>query len=210
MISLKINNSDLERVLIRMPDLVKVEVGDALDHASRSFLKTFAERRLNAPVWHKSTPSQGTVKNRAGFFKGFKRLFSFPGTEKGMGVSVFTPSKLAQKQEEGASTSKAEGIPVPLSFAGEATMTSKGRVKKSLQNLERSRTIRPIKFKGQVYLTRVFKGSKRVMPLFVMKKQVDLKPRLEFYQTFRDMQPSLYQIIAKRLIKGIVRAWENG
>lgn len=206
MLKMEIDTKDLERVLVRMPPALKEEMGDGLDHASRKFLKVFAQRRLSAPPWHESTPAQGVVKNRAGFFRGFKRIFSFSGTQSGMGVTILTDSKLAAAMESGQTISG--GVPVPLSARGREVLTAKGRIKKSLWNLKRRRNIRPIKFKGQVYLTKV--TGREVLPLFVIKPQVKVDPHLEFYGTFNAMRSELYTILAKSFIKGVRKATENG
>lgn len=212
MLKMQVDTKDLQRLLARMPAVMKEEVGDGLDHASRKLLQVFAQRRLSALAWHQSSASQGVVKNRGGFFRGFKRIFSFSSSQGGMGVTVFTPSKLAKAQEEGFTAGGGQGVPVPLSAAASEVMTAKGRVKKSLWNLDRKKNIRPIKFKGQVYLTKVFKGpmEREVQPLFVIKPQVKVEPHLGYYDTFESMKPQLFQILAKSIIKGVKRASENG
>lgn len=212
MLKVQIDAKDLQRVMQRLPGAVKEEMLDGLDHASRKFLSVFAQRRLNAPVWHKSSPSQGIVKGRSKFFKSFRKML-IPNEGGGYGVLIHSSSQIAKAQEEGFTAGGGgQGVPVPLSEFASETMTAQGRVKKSLWNLSRRRDIRPIKFKGQVYLTRVFKGAmeREVQPLFVIKPAVEVKPHLEFYSTFESVRPQLFQILAKSIIKGVQRASANG
>ncbi len=203
MITTEINTDDLKTIVVRMPAIVKREMGDALDHVSLKFLKEFRASRLQGPP--------GVRGSSHGLFSRFTREFMIPTGKTGMGVAIFTKSKIAQMHEAGATIRGVPGhrIPVPLSARPEL-FKSDGQLRKRFKDLNALKNIVPIKFAGQWFLTKIRKRSREVTPLFVLKDQVVLKPRLGFYALWESMQGTIYDILAKRLLRGIKKEWSEG
>lgn len=206
MLQVNINMTDLERVITRMPAAVKESTYDALDHASAKFIKTFKAQRLQGDPGIKSHGSHGIIKQ-------FQRFFFLNTSSKGSGVSIFSESKIAKMHEEGATIRDPQGggVPVPLK-ARQELFTGSGALKKRYRGVKRTRTIVPIKFGSQYYLSKVNRKNREQppLPLFVLKKEVILKKRLGFYELWNSMQATVFQILSKRFMQGVGRAWENG
>lgn len=203
MIKTEIDTSDLQQIVVRMPAIVKREVGDALDHVSLKFLKEFRATRLQGPP--------GVRGSSHGLFSRFTREFILPTANSSMGVAIFTKSKIARMHEAGATIRGVPGnrIPVPLSARTELFKQG-GGLRKRFKDLNALKNIVPIKFGNQWFLTKVKKRSREVKPLFVLKDQVVLQARLGFYQLWQAMQGTIFEILAKRLTSGIKKEWSGG
>lgn len=211
MFKIEVSTKKLGNLVIKMTPAMKMATINALDHSSRKFLKVLAAERLSAQTWFRSEPRQGIVKSPRGFFKSFRRLLNFSSYQPDS-MTVATTSKLARMLETGYTPKTGtEGVPVPLSFEGRV-LNAIGRPKRiqTANYLRKLKSVVRMVFKGQVYLTRVFKNSRQVLPLFVFKKDVKVQPHFQFYETFERHRSELYQIIAKDIMKGLKEAWQNG
>lgn len=208
MIKVEINTNDLQQVMRSMPSVMKPVMEDALAYAGNKFMKTWHAERFQG--------GEGIQEHdrRHGIFSRFKKTVI---TEKGdMALKIAARNKVAYKLETGYTVQGAPGrrIPVPLQAKPEL-FTSTGALKRTYRRSAGFSKLIPILFKGQFYYTKIKRArGKRtedeLNPLFVLKNKVTVKPRLGFYSTFEKMQPTLWNLLATRLIRAVKAEWAKG
>ena len=208
MIKVEINTSDLQQVMRSMPSAMKLVMEDALDYAGNKFMKTWHAERFQG--------GEGIQEHdrRHGIFSRFKKTVI---SEKGdMALKIAANNRVAAKLETGYTVQGSPGhrIPVPLESRPEL-FTSTGALKRNYRRASGFAKLVPILFKGQFYYTKIKRArGKRtkdeLTPLFVLKNKVTVKPRLGFYSTFERMQPTLWNLLATRLIRAVKAEWSKG
>jgi hypothetical protein len=123
-------------------------------------------------------------------------------TIEGMGMVIFSDSKISRLHEEGGIVKNPGGakLAVPLSVRAEL-FTSDGRLKKQYRQPRMLKNVIPIKLRGKTFLARIKKRVKSILPLFVLKNQIRIRPRLGFYKTWDDMQNERINILNKSIQK---------
>jgi len=56
-----------------------------------------------------------------------------------------------------------------------------------------------MRFRGKTFLAKVTKRAKKILPLFVLKRQVRIKPRLGFYRTWDGLVSYRIDILNKKI-----------
>ncbi|MDD5108298.1 MAG: hypothetical protein PHC29_02130 [Candidatus Omnitrophica bacterium] len=193
-LTLEINTRNLERALRMFPKELKYEIADGMDHISRKFLKTFRQERLQGPPGIKGRPH--------GIFTHFSRASLLSQNIEGMGMVIFSDSKIARMHEEGATLKNPGGgkLAVPLS-ARKELFTADGRLKKQYRQPRLLKNVVPIQLRGKTFLAKVKKKLRELLPLFVLKNSVRIRPRLMFYKTWDEMQNERIQILNKSIEK---------
>ena len=193
---LEINTKNLERAIRLFPKELKYEIADGMDHATRKFLKIFKQTRLQGPPG---------IKGRShGIFTHFQRASLVSQDIEGMGMVIFSDSKIARMHEEGATLKNPGGgkLAVPLS-ARKELFTSDGRLKKQYKQPRLLKNVIPIQLKGKTFLAKVKKKLRELIPIFVLKNSVRIRPRLMFYKTWDDMQNERIDILNKSIEKAL-------
>lgn len=193
---LEINTKNLERAIRLFPKELKYEIADGMDHATRKFLKIFKQTRLQGPPG---------IKGRThGIFTHFQRASLVSQNIEGMGMVIFSDSKIARMHEEGATLKNPGGgkLAVPLS-ARKELFTSDGRLKKQYKQPRLLKNVIPIQLKGKTFLAKVKKKLRELIPIFVLKNSVRIRPRLMFYKTWDDMQNERINILNKSIEKAL-------
>ena len=195
-LTVEINTQNLERAIRLFPKDLKYEIADGMDHISRKFLKVFKQTRLQGPPGIKGRPH--------GIFTHFSRASLVSQDIEGMGMVIFSDSKIARMHEEGATVKNPGGgkLAVPLSARREL-FTSDGRLKKQYRQPRLIKNVIPIQIRGKTFLARIIKKARQILPLFVLKNSVRIKPRLMFYQTWDDLQNERIIILNKSVEKAL-------
>ena len=195
-LKLEINTKNLERAIRLFPKELKYEIADGMDHATRKFLKIFKQTRLQGPPGIKGRPH--------GIFTHFSRASLLSQDIEGMGMVIFSDSKIARMHEEGATLKNPGGgkLAVPLS-ARKELFTSEGRLKKQYKQPRLLKNVIPIQLKGKTFLAKVKKKLRELIPIFVLKNSVRIRPRLMFYKTWDDMQNERIDILNKSIEKAL-------
>jgi len=193
-LSVEINTKNLEMALRLFPKELKTEIADGMDHISRKFLKTFRQARLQGPP--------GIRGRTHGIFTHFYRACLVSQEIEGMGMVIFSDSKIARLHEEGGRISNPGGgkLAVPLSARTEL-FTADGRVKQQYRQPRRLKNVISILLRGKMFLAKVKQKSREILPLFVLKNSVLIKPRLGFYQTWDDLQNERINILNQSIKK---------
>lgn len=217
MIKVEINTDDLQQVIRTMPSQTKLVMEDALAYAGNKFMKTWHQQRFQG--------GEGIREHdkRHGLFSRFKKTVL---KESGnMGLKIAASNKVAYLLETGYTQTSGGGlnrVPVPLTKSktvyrkgpdGPFNHRSWNDLLRQINTKYDSLRYAPIPFKGQWYITKIKfrKRTKDVLePLFVLKNKVTVKPRLGFYSTFESMRPTLWNMLATRLIRGVKREWSKG
>ncbi len=175
-LTVEINTKNLDRALRLFPKELKYEIADGMDHISRKFLKIFRQERLQGPPGIRGRPH--------GIFTHFSRASLVSQDIEGMGMVIFSDSKIARMHEEGAIVKNPGGgkLAVPLS-ARKELFTADGRLKQQYRKPRLLKNVVPIQLRGKTFLAKVKKKLREILPLFVLKNQVHIKPRLMFYKT---------------------------
>lgn len=191
---LEINTKNLERAIRLFPKDLKYELGDGMDHISRKFLKIFRQTRLQGPPGIRAHPH--------GIFTHFQRASLVSQDIEGMGMVIFSDSKIARMHEEGATLKNPGGgkLAVPLS-ARKELFTSDGRLRRQYRRPRLLKNVIRIQLKGKTFLAKIKKKLREILPLFVLKNQVKIKPRLMFYKTWDDLQNERIEILNKSVEK---------
>ncbi|HNX82794.1 MAG TPA: hypothetical protein PKL77_11685, partial [Candidatus Omnitrophota bacterium] len=91
---------------------------------------------------------------------------------------------------------------VPLS-ARKEMFTSDGRLKKQYRQPRLLKNVVPIQLRGKTFLAKVKKKLRQILPLFVLKNSVRIRPRLMYYKTWDDMQNERINILNKSVEKAL-------
>ncbi|MDD5736680.1 MAG: hypothetical protein PHH20_00120 [Candidatus Omnitrophica bacterium] len=195
-LTVEINTKNLDRALRLFPKDLKFEIADGMDHISRKFLKVFRQERLQGPPGIRGRPH--------GIFTHFSRASLVSQDIEGMGMVIFSDSKIARMHEEGATIKNQSGgkLAVPLS-ARKELFTSDGRLKKQYRQPRLLKNVVPIQLRGKTFLAKVKKKLRQILPLFVLKNSVRIRPRLMFYRTWDDMQNERINILNKSVEKAL-------
>ncbi|MFA5284111.1 MAG: hypothetical protein WC347_00805 [Smithellaceae bacterium] len=195
-LTVEINTKNLDRALRLFPKDLKFEIADGMDHISRKFLKVFRQERLQGPPGIRGRPH--------GIFTHFSRASLVSQDIEGMGMVIFSDSKIARMHEEGATVKNQSGgkLAVPLS-ARKELFTSDGRLKKQYRQPRLLKNVVPIQLRGKTFLAKVKKKLRQILPLFVLKNSVRIKPRLMFYKTWDNMQNERINILNKSIEKAL-------
>jgi hypothetical protein len=195
-LKVEINTKNLERAIRLFPKELKYEIADGMDHATRKFLKIFKQTRLQGPPGIRGRPH--------GIFTHFSRASLVSQDIEGMGMVIFSDSKIARMHEEGAMLKNPGGgkLAVPLS-ARKELFTSDGRLKKQYKQPRLLKNVIPIQLKGKTFLAKVKKKLRELIPIFVLKNSVRIRPRLLFYKTWDDMQNERIDILNKSIEKAL-------
>lgn len=163
-----------------------------MDHISKKFLKKFYQTRLQGAPGIKARPH--------GIFTHFRRASLVSKDIEGMGIAIFTESKIARLHEEGGTVRSVGGakLAVPLSARSEL-FTSSGALKKKYKKPRLLKNVIPIRLRGKPFLARVKKKSREILPLFVLKNSIRVRPRLGFYKTWDEMGNERIQILNKAI-----------
>lgn len=195
-LKVEINTKNLERAIRLFPKELKYELGDGMDHISRKFLKIFRQTRLQGPPGIRAHPH--------GIFTHFQRASLVSQDIEGMGMVIFSDSKIARMHEEGATLKNPGGgkLAVPLS-ARKELFTSDGRLKRQYRRPRLLKNVIRIQLKGKTFLAKVKKKLREILPLFILKNQVKIKPRLMFYKTWDEIQNERIEILNKSIEKAL-------
>jgi len=178
MLTTEIDTRKLDLAIKIAPRVLKFELADGMDRIGKGFLKRFRESQLQGPPGVRGASGHG-------LFGTFKRVFFVSPTIEGMGFEIFSESKIAKLQETGGVISDPSGgrLAVPLS-ARTQMFTSEGKLRTMYKKPRELKNVRPIFLHGKTFLARVNDRLKKILPLYVLKRQVRLKPRLGFYRTW--------------------------
>lgn len=193
-LTVEINTKNLETAMRVFPKELRFELADGMDHISRKFLKQFYQTRLQGAPGIKARPH--------GIFTHFRRASLVSQTIEGMGMVIFSDSKISRLHEEGGIIKNAGGakLAVPLSARTEL-FTSDGRLKKQYRQPRLLKNVIPVKLRGKTFLAKVKQKLRSILPLFVLKNQIRIRPRLGFYKTWDDMQNERINILNKSIQK---------
>lgn len=183
MIRFEVDSSKVRLMFNRLPVALREQIDDAFDYIGRKFYKVFNAERLKGPP--------GIKSSRGGIALRFKKGSVWDESGKRIGVHLFAKSRVAVRHEEGAVVTNPNGgqLPVPLSGHDDILRTAGGRLRKKFRNPLNVRGVFKKKHKGQVFLFLREKGSKGIVPIFVMKDRIVNKPRLGFYATGDRLMP---------------------
>jgi hypothetical protein len=200
MIHVEINQERLLRGIKLVPGFMREELADAFDHVAKKFLSTWRKKRLMGPPGVRGA-------GRTGLFGQFRYAHLIGGGFSGMGVEIFSDSSVGKRHEKGGIVKAQSGdLAVPLSARKEMFSPS-GKLRKRYKKPEQLNNLVPISFLSnrKTFLCRVNKRTKEITPLYILKKQVRLKPRLQFHETWKSMQAVNMQIINKAIDKALAR-----
>lgn len=183
----------LDKAIKIAPRVLKFELGDGMDRISKGFLKRFRQRRLKGPPGVRGASGYG-------LFGTFKRVSLVSPTIEGMGMQVYSDSKIAKLHETGGIVTAPSGgrMAVPLS-ARSQMFTAKGKLRGRYKKPHQLKNVEPMRFKGQTFLVRVKKRAQKILPLYVLKRSVRLKPRLGFYRVWDSLANYRIEILNKKI-----------
>jgi len=189
----EIDKYALERAIKIAPRILKFELGDGFDRISKGFLKRFRKQQLQGPPGVRGASGYG-------LFGTFKRTFLVSSSIEGMGVRIFSDSKIAKLHETGGIVKDPSGgrLAVPLSVRTQM-FTARGKLKTKFRRPKTLKNVQPMRFRGKTFLAKVTKRAKKILPLFVLKRQVRLKPRLGFYRTWYGLANYRIDILNKKI-----------
>lgn len=197
-LTIEVDIKKLQRTFALIPKELKAELCDAFDHITLKFLKQFKQSRLQGRPGVRGAQGPGNLFTR------FKRASLVSQNLDGMGMTIFTDSKIAKLQEEGGIVKDSTGgkLAVPLSARSEM-FTSTGKLRQSYKQPGLVKNIILLKLAGKTFLAKVFKKSRQIKPLYVLKGQVRIPARLGFYQTWDEMKNERIFLINKAVDKAL-------
>jgi len=174
----EVDKRALDKAIKIAPRILKFELGDGMDRIGKGFLKRFRAGQLQGPPGVRGASGHG-------LFGTFKRVSLVSPTIDGLGFQVFSNSKIAKLHETGGIVKDKSGgrLTVPLSSRTQM-FSAKGKLRRRYRKPSQIKNLHPIKLKGQTFLARITKRAKKILPLYVLKRQVRIKPRLGFYRTW--------------------------
>ncbi len=193
----EIDTSKLEKAIKIAPRVLKFELADGMDRIGKGFLKRFRQQQLQGPPGVRGASGHG-------LFGTFKRVFLVSTTIDGMGTQIFSDSKVAKLHETGGIVKDPGGgrLAVPLS-ARTQMFTASGKLRSRYKRPKELKNVRRMRFKGNTFLARVTKRAQKILPLYVLKRQVRIKPRLGFYRTWDGLVNYRIDILNKSVEKAL-------
>jgi hypothetical protein len=193
----EIDTSKLEKAIKIAPRVLKFELADGMDRIGKGFLKRFRQQQLQGPPGVRGASGHG-------LFGTFKRVFFVSPTIEGMGIQIFSDSKIAKLHETGGTVKDPGGgrLAVPLSARTEM-FTPSGKLRSRYKRPRELKNVRRMRFKGNTFLARVTKRAQKILPLYVLKRQVRIKPRLGFYRTWDGLVNYRIDILNKSVEKAL-------
>jgi len=199
------NVIEVEALMKKVPRAFKANMADALDHSTRSFYKKFYEERLQG--------EPGVKGSRGGIFNRFQRQTIIEGKvvnlrtaskQRGasvaaiskssdnpmeMKVEMFSKSEVARVQEKGGKITSKTAMPIPLNDTARA-----------MKDLSR---LKPMKINGVMFLGRKrnFGVSSKPELLFILKRSINIRPKLGFYKTWDEHQQRNNEIFSDAVNK---------
>jgi len=201
MLDLEVDTRKLEKAIRAVPNALRHELGKEFDHIQRSFLGTFRKERLQGPPGVRGD-------GRKGLFGTFVRTMLVSPTIEGMGLEIFTTSEVAKKHEVGGKVTASGGsrLAVPLSMRTKM-FSARGKLKKKYKDPGKLKNTFEIVSKGKTFLAQTIGGE--VQPLYVLKRSVTLKPRLEFYRVWDSMQNKVFTYLNKAVDKALKKFYSG-
>lgn len=197
-IDVKIDKQNLDRAIRIIPQALKFELGDAFDHIGRSFLSIFRKERLQGPP--------GVYGDGAyGLYGTFRRASLVSQTIEGMGLEIFSESKVSKRHEFGERVMpEQQALAVPIKSLNEDVMYTAGhRLKKQYKYPAQLNKTFVITSRGKSFLAKWMSGRLRF--LYVFKPFVDVSARLEFYHTWDEMQGKIFTYINQAVDKALAK-----
>jgi len=195
--TVEVDTKELERAIKIAPRVLKAELGDGMDRISKGFLKRFRQQQLQGPPGVRGASGRG-------LFGTFKRVSLVSSTIEGMGMQIYSDSKIAKLHEEGGTVRDPSGgrLAVPLSSRSQM-FTARGKLRARYKKPRELKNVKPMRFKGQTFLARVTKKAQKILPLYVLKRQVRIKPRLGFYRTWDGLANYRINILNQSIEKAL-------
>lgn len=193
----EIDTRAFDRAIKIAPRVLKFELADGLDRIGKGFLKRFRQQQLQGPPGVRGASGHG-------LFGTFKRVFFVSPEIEGMGIEIFSESKIAKLHETGGTVKDPGGkrLAVPLSARSEM-FTPAGKLRVRYKRPKELKNIRAMRWKGETFLARVTKRAQKILPLYVLKRQVRIKPRLGFYRTWDGLVNYRIDILNKSIANAL-------
>jgi len=201
----RIDVTAFDKALKLVPKVLKWELRDSLDHIQRSFLKKFRLERLQGPPGIRGGGPEG---KGPGIFNRFKKRKIKDKDIEGMGVEIYTQSKIAKLHEAGGTvTAKGGKLAVPFSQKIRPQMyTGKGRLKSRFRHPGQLKNVGLIVSNGKELLVKFLKRGRQIRPLYILKREVILKPQLGFYKTWESHKTRQLAILNSAIHKALKKA----
>lgn len=195
----EIDKRELDRAIAIAPRVLKVELADGMDRISKGFLKRFKAQQLQGPPGVRGASGHG-------LFGTFKRAFFVSSSIEGMGVEIFSDSKVAKLHETGGTVRDPGGgrLAVPLS-ARSQMFTAQGKLRGMYKKPRELKNVVPMRFKGKTFLARVTKRAQQILPLYVLKREVRLEARLGFYRTWDALENYRITILNQSIERALMK-----
>ena len=193
----EVNTQALDRAIKIVPRVLKFELADGMDRIGKGFLKRFRQQQLQGPPGVRGASGHG-------LFGTFKRVFLVSPEIEGMGIEVFSESKIAKLHETGGTVRDPGGkrLAVPLSARSEM-FTPSGKLRARYKKPKELKNVRALRWSGKTFLARVTKRAQKILPLYVLKRSVRIKPRLGFYRTWDGLVNYRIDILNKSIEKAL-------
>jgi hypothetical protein len=193
----EIDTRALDRAIKIAPRVLKYELADGLDRIGKGFLKRFRQQQLQGPPGVRGASGHGLLGT-------FKRVFLVSPDIEGMGIEIFSESKIAKLHETGGTVKDPGGkrLAVPLSARSEM-FTPQGKLRARYKKPKELKNVRAMRWRGVTFLARVTKRAAKILPLYVLKRQVRIKPRLGFYRTWDGLVNYRIDILNKSIANAL-------
>lgn len=195
----EIDISKLNKALSLVPGFLQEELMDGFDHIRRAFFNALYQNTEIRDRRFIRTKEKGIGKHI--------KVYRNPriGNLLDMELGIFSRSRITGALEKGATISSKSGgmLAIPI---GEA-LNARGRIKGQFGKYSSYREIPgifPIFLKGRMFLVK--KDSQGKLKLyFVLKNQVQIQPRLRFYDTWQNMEGYRINILNNSIAKALKR-----
>ncbi len=203
-----VNYPSLQELVLHLPQRVKREIADGLDHATRSFLAYFFKNRLQG--------RPGVKAKQGGLFHRFRRVTYINGKRVflrtqayrnesisriskslkdplNMKIEMFSESKVVGIHERGGVVSgHGSAMPIPLNEKARA-MSPKMRNSSGLEVME---------IGNKLFLGKKRRRGKPEL-FFLLSKQIRIPARLGYYSSWEAHQSRQEEILEKSVSKAI-------
>ena len=173
-LEVEINTRKLDLAIKFAPKILKYELADGMDRISKGFLKRFRNRQLQGPPGVRGASGYG-------LFGKFRRASLVSSSIEGMGMHVFTDSKIAKLHETGGIVSDPSGgrLAVPLS-ARTQMFTGKGKLRARYKRPQELKNVRVLRLKGKSLTKAVLPERDWLMVCETSNCWLPVKTNIEF------------------------------
>lgn len=180
-LDVKVDSARLQKLFQLAPDELKRALNEAAGRVGSRFIGYHRARRLRGPPGVRGTRAQGFLSRK-------QIDYTVKGTTlANVVLDIRAKTRIAVEHEEGRAVYARDSSSLLVPMPQNGKFPSRSQLKRA-RRLAREGKLIAVQSKGKTYLGERRSARGKLRLLFVLKKKVQMKPRLAFFQTWREFK----------------------